>query len=118
MPSLQVDAEVRLNELNEKTAAETLSLQPFGAGNPRPLLVARDVEIAGEPVWMKEKHVRFPVRQNGKTVRIKAWNFADRGAELVVGAKIDLVFELEEDAYSLARGYPGWSATLRDLKRS
>jgi single-stranded-DNA-specific exonuclease len=117
VPSLQVDAEVYLNELNEQTAAETLSLQPFGAGNPRPLLVARGVEIAGEPVWMKEKHVRFPIRQNGKTVRIKAWNFADRGAELVVGAKIDLVFELEEDAYSLARGYPGWSATLRDLKR-
>src|SRR5437016_8228692 len=96
VPSLQADAEVRLDELNEQTAAETLSLQPFGAGNPRPLLVARAAEIAGEPVWMKEKHVRFPVRQNGKTVRIKAWNFADRGPELVVGAKIDLVFDLEE----------------------
>jgi single-stranded-DNA-specific exonuclease len=117
VPSLQVDAAVDLDELNEQTAAETLSLQPFGAGNPRPLLIARGVEIAGEPVWMKEKHVRFPVRQNGKTVRMKAWNFADRAAELVAGAKIDLVFELEEDAYSLARGYPGWSATLRDLKR-
>ena len=118
VPSLQVDAAVNLDELNEQAAAETLSLQPFGAGNPRPLLIARGVEIASEPVWMKEKHVRFPVRQNGKTVRMKAWNFADRGAELVPGAKIDLVFELEEDAYSLARGYPGWSATLRDLKRS
>jgi single-stranded-DNA-specific exonuclease len=117
VPSLQVDAEVHLNELNEQTAAETLSLQPFGAGNPRPLLVAREVEIAGEPVWMKEKHVRFPIRQNGKTLRIKAWNFVDRAAELAVGAKIDLVFELEEDTYSLARGYPGWSATLRDLRR-
>jgi single-stranded-DNA-specific exonuclease len=117
VPSLQVDADVHLDELNERSAAETLSLQPFGAGNPRPLLIARGVEIAGEPVWMKEKHVRFPVRQNGKMLRMKAWNFADRAAELVAGSKIDLVFELEEDAYSLARGYPGWSATLRDLKR-
>jgi single-stranded-DNA-specific exonuclease len=117
VPSLQVDAEVYLHEINEQTAAETLSLQPFGAGNPRPLLIARGVEIAGEPVWMKEKHVRFPVRQNGKTLRLKAWNFADRAPELTAGAKFDLVFELEEDPYSLARGYPGWSATLRDLKR-
>jgi single-stranded-DNA-specific exonuclease len=117
VPSLQVDAAVDLSELNEQSAAETFSLQPFGAGNPRPLLIARGVEIAGEPVWMKEKHARFPIRQNGRTVRIKAWNFLDRAAELAVGAKVDLVFELEEDTYSLARGYPGWSATLRDLKR-
>ena len=117
VPSLLVDAAVDLSELNEQTANETFSLQPFGTGNPRPLLIARGVEIAGEPVWMKERHVRFPVRQNGRTVRMKAWNFLDRAAELTAGAKVDLVFELEEDAYSLARGYPGWSATLRDLKR-
>ena len=116
VPSLQVDATVNLEEITAQAAAEALSLEPFGAGNPRPLLIARAVEIAGEPVWMKEKHVRFAVRQNGRTVRMKAWNFADRAAELVVGAKIDIIFELEDDAYSLARGYPGWSATLRDLK--
>jgi single-stranded-DNA-specific exonuclease len=80
--------------------------------------VARGVEIAGEPVWMKEKHARFPVRQNGKTIRIKAWNFIERAAELAVGAKIDIVFDLEEDAYSLSRGYAGWSATVRDLAPS
>jgi single-stranded-DNA-specific exonuclease len=118
VPSLQLDAAVNLEEITAQAAAEALSLEPFGAGNPRPLLIARGVEIAGEPVWMKEKHVRFPVRQNGRTIRMKAWNFVDRAAELTVGAKIDIVFELEEDAYSLARGYPGWSATLRDLKPS
>lgn len=118
VPSLQVDAAVDLNEITEQSVAEALSLQPFGAGNPRPLLIARGVEIAGAPVWMKEKHARFPVRQNGKTIRMKAWNFADRAAELAVGAKIDIVFDLEEDAYSLSRGYPGWSATLRDLAPS
>jgi single-stranded-DNA-specific exonuclease len=115
VPSLQVDACVDLREITDQGAAEALSLQPFGAGNARPLLMARGVEIIGEPVWMKEKHARFPVRQNGKTMRLKAWNFADRAAELAVGAKIDIVFDLEEDAYSLSRGYAGWSATLRDL---
>jgi single-stranded-DNA-specific exonuclease len=117
VPTLQVDAAVSLSDITDSAAAEALSLEPFGAGNPRPLLVARGVEIVGEPIWMKEKHARFPVRQNGRTLRMKAWNFAGRAAELIVGAKIDIVFELEEDAYSLARGYAGWSATLRDLKQ-
>jgi single-stranded-DNA-specific exonuclease len=117
VPTLEVDATVELGEITGEAADEALSLAPFGAGNPRPMLVARGVEILGEPVWMKEKHARVRVRQNGRTLQMKAWNFADRAAELVPGAKIDVVFELEEDAYSLARGYAGWSATMRDLKR-
>jgi single-stranded-DNA-specific exonuclease len=117
VPTLLVDAPVALNELNDRMVAEVFSLQPFGAGNPKPLFVAENAEIAGPPVWMKEKHVRFPVRQNGRTLQFKAWNFLERAAELVVGAKIDLIFEIEEDAHSLARGYAGWSATMRDMRR-
>jgi hypothetical protein len=79
------------------------------------VFAALGVEIVGEPVWMKEKHVRFQVRQGARTLRLKAWNFIDRAAELAPGARVDIVFELEEDAYSLARGYAGWSATLKDL---
>jgi hypothetical protein len=73
--------------------------------------------VIGEPVWMKEKHVRFQVGKAPIPLRLKAWNFVERAAELAPGARIDVVFELEEDAYSLARGYAGWSATLRDLAR-
>lgn len=116
IPTLQIDAAVGLDEIGDESAAEALSLAPFGAGNPRPLFIARDVEIAAEPVWMKEKHARFPVRQGGKILRLKAWNFAARAKELAAGAKVDIVFELEEDAYSLSRGYAGWAATLRDLR--
>jgi len=115
IPSLNVDAAVELREITNQAAAEALSLHPFGAGNARPLFAARGVEVIGEPVWMKEKHVRFQVRQGANTLRLKAWNFVERAAELAPGARIDVVFELEEDAYSLARGYAGWSATLRDL---
>jgi len=67
---------------------------------------------------MKEKHARFRVRQGQRTMQLKAWNFIDRAAELVAGSRIDVVFELEEDAYSLSRGYAGWSATLRDMAPS
>jgi single-stranded-DNA-specific exonuclease len=116
VPTLAIDATASLDEIDNDAAAETLSLAPFGAGNPRPLFVAHGVRIAGEPLWMKEKHARFLARQNGRTLQLKAWNFADRASELAAGAEVDIVFELEEDAYSLARGYAGWSATLRDLR--
>ena len=115
IPGLLVDAAVELREMTNQAAMEALALEPFGVGNPRPLFLAQGVEIAGEPTWMKEKHARFWVRQGDRGLRLKAWSFIERAAELKAGAKVDIVFELEEDAYSAARGYPGWSATLRDL---
>jgi len=114
IPSLLIDTEVELQEIAPQ-AMEALSLHPFGIGNPRPLFVMRDVEIVGQPVWMKEKHVRFHIRQGERTLQLKAWNFIDRASELAVGNRIDIVFELEEDAYSASRGYAGWCVTLRDL---
>ena len=56
------------------------------------------------------------MRQNGRTLALKAWNFAERAGELAPGARVDVAFNLEEDAYSAARGYPAWAAILRDFR--
>jgi hypothetical protein len=65
---------------------------------------------------MKEKHLRLTVRQNGRTFVLKAWNMAHRASELAPGTRLDIAFDLEEDLRSAARGFPAWSATLRDFR--
>jgi single-stranded-DNA-specific exonuclease len=113
---LDVDAVVELRDISERAIGEVFALAPFGHGNPSPMFAALNVEVAGQPVVWKEKHLKLMVRQNGRGLALKAWNFADRVADLPPGAKVDLVFQLEEDAYSAARGYPGWAAVLRDFR--
>ena len=34
----------------------------------------------------------------------------------LTGTRLDVAFNIEEDPYSAARGYPPWSATLRDFR--
>jgi single-stranded-DNA-specific exonuclease len=116
LPRMDVDAVVDLGDLTETGVQEILALAPFGNGNPPPLVAALDVEVAGPPVAMKEKHLRVMVRQNGRTLVLKAWNFAGRAGEMPPGARVDIAFTLEEDPYSAARGYPGWAAVLRDVR--
>jgi single-stranded-DNA-specific exonuclease len=116
LPRMDVDAVIGLGDMTEPAVEEVLALAPFGHGNPPPLLAALDVEVAGQPVVMKEKHLRVMVRQNGRTLALKAWNFAARAGEMPPGARVDIAFTLEEDAYSAARGYPGWAAVLRDVR--
>ena len=117
-PTHEIDAVLALDEINERAAQEILALAPFGHGNPPPLFAALEVEIAGQPVVWNEKHLRLMARGSGRTLALKAWNFAGRAAELISGAYVDIAFTLEEDAYSAARGYPGWCAVLRDVRAS
>ncbi|MGA3237936.1 MAG: single-stranded-DNA-specific exonuclease RecJ [Bryobacteraceae bacterium] len=115
-PRLDVDGVLELKEIDEASVNELFTLAPFGHGHPPPLFAALNVEIATAPVVMKEKHLRVTARQTGRLLTLKAWNFADRAVELATGARVDIVFALEEDAYSAARGYPGWCAILRDVR--
>jgi single-stranded-DNA-specific exonuclease len=111
-----IDAVLELKEITEAAIDEVFSLAPFGHGNPAPMFASMNVEVAGPPVVWKEKHLRLMLRQNGRSLSLKAWNLAARVGELAQGTRIDAAFQIEEDAYSAARGYPGWAAVLRDFR--
>jgi single-stranded-DNA-specific exonuclease len=113
---VEIDAVLELREINDRSLEELFMLAPFGHGNEQPLFAALNVEVVAPPVIMKEKHIRLTVRQNGRTLVLKAWNMAHRAEELVPGTHLDVAFQLEEDAYSAARGYPPWAAMLRDFR--
>jgi single-stranded-DNA-specific exonuclease len=111
-----VDAMIDIRDISERAVEEVFTLAPFGHGNPAPLFAATNVEIAGPPAIWNEKHLKVMVKQNGRSLALKAWNFAPRQSELTPGTRIDIAFSLEEDPYSAARGYPAWSAVLREFR--
>jgi single-stranded-DNA-specific exonuclease len=115
-PALEIDAEIDFREITDQAVADVLRLAPFGFGNPAPVFAAHDVEVAAPPKIFNDKHVFLRLKSQGRTIRAKAWNFADRAAELVPGARIDAAFQFEDDAYSAARGYAPWQTILRDVR--
>ena len=114
-PQVMIDARVRFEELTDAAAAELLALAPFGFGNPPPVLAVEDAELADPPAIIKEKHARLHLKQNGRHLFAKAWNFAPRCSELARGMRIDVAFCLEEDSYAQRQGWPGWCAVLKDF---
>ncbi|MGH9593302.1 MAG: single-stranded-DNA-specific exonuclease RecJ, partial [Bryobacteraceae bacterium] len=77
---LRIDSEIGFEEIADRSVAEILSLAPFGFGNPAPMFVARGVEVATTPEIIKEKHVFVRLKSNGRLIRAKAWNFAERAS--------------------------------------
>ncbi len=117
-PHVMVDAEISFREVNDTSVNEVFALAPFGAGNPSPLFLIRDAEICSPPSVFKEKHVRLALRQQGRMLTVKAWNFAERLDELPQGARVDVVISIEDDAYSASRGYSPWAVQLKDVRPS
>ncbi len=95
---------------------ELLAMAPFGFGNPAPVLAILGAEVAGAPVVMKEKHLRVHLRQDGRSLFPKAWNFAERAGDFALNAPIDAAFAIEEDQYGADRGFTNWAAVLRDVR--
>lgn len=116
---LQIDSEIELAELTAAAAADVLNLAPFGFGNPGPLFVARNLEVAAAPDVRKERHLFLRLRSGtGAPLRMKAWDFAHRAPELAAGMRVDVVFQIEDDQYSASRGYAPWQAILKDFRAS
>ncbi len=65
-PLLQVDAEVKLMDVAPRAVRELELLHPFGAGNPEPVFVVRNLTMLDVRV-VGNGHLKLVVRQQGST---------------------------------------------------
>ncbi len=82
---LLLDAQIPLSTLTHGLMTSIAQLEPYGSGNPAPLLLADKLQIQGEPktVGAGDRHLSFRVRQDGKTLRAIAFGMGDRREELM-----------------------------------
>ncbi|MFQ5856156.1 MAG: single-stranded-DNA-specific exonuclease RecJ [Anaerolineae bacterium] len=65
VPTLMIDAEWPLSRLAPRTFHAITDLEPFGVGNPAPLLLARDVTLRGcSAVGEEQNHLRLKLEHN------------------------------------------------------
>lgn len=118
-PTYTVDAMGSFEDLSDASVTDIFSLGPFGFGNPNPVFMASGVEVASAPRSITErKHFTIPLRHGKRTLFCKAWSFEDRIELFQPGAKLDVLFTVDDDQLSRKRGYGGWCATLKDARVS
>ncbi|HYI97865.1 MAG TPA: single-stranded-DNA-specific exonuclease RecJ [Bryobacteraceae bacterium] len=109
-PTIEVDAVLNLPELTDRAISEVFALGPFGCGNCSPVFAVRGAELAGPASIFKEKMLRLPIRQNGRTVMTTSWNLTNRAAEFQTGVRYDFAVCLEEEN----RGFGNWRLTVKE----
>lgn len=92
--SILIDAEVMLGDLTLKVLESIEALEPHGTGNPKPVLVATNVKVAGElkVVGPKQNHLQVKFCQGNTTHKAIGWNMADRGKVLTPGRRCSIAF--------------------------
>lgn len=58
-PRLRLDSEIELPDLDTSILEAQDMVEPFGAGNPQPVLYTRSISPSGTPRTMKEKHLKI-----------------------------------------------------------
>lgn len=93
--TLFIDAEVPLSTLSLKMVEAIESLEPYGCGNPRPVLMSENVRLIGAPQLMGEKntHARLRFSQNGATLSAVGWRMGERFASMAPGSQCSVAFE-------------------------
>jgi len=113
---LTIDAEVPLSSLTMNLINAMAGLEPYGAGNPQPVLLSSNVQVVGEPkrVGGGERHLALRVKQHGKEIRGIAFGMADRIEELMSqGGHCCLVYTPRINEY---QGYRSVELEVKDFQ--
>ncbi len=99
MPTLQVDAEVPLQEMNEQLWEKLQRLEPFGKGNPHPLFLSRNVRLLGQRAVGKEgRHLKLRLSDDRATWDGIAFRQGEWAGKLP--DRVDIVYHLEVNEWN------------------
>lgn len=86
--------EVRLSELTPAACKELARLEPYGEGNPEPVLRVRSARLAEAPQILKERHLKLVVEAEGVRHTALLWNSTDC-ARLAPGIELEMIGRIE-----------------------
>ena len=99
-PRLAIDGPLPLTAIDGGLVANLGMLEPFGAGNPRPVFHAAPVQVVDGPHALRGRHLRMTVCQGRSRFRAVAWRAADHGARYAECREgLHLAFSLAENTY-------------------
>ncbi|MGB7923027.1 MAG: single-stranded-DNA-specific exonuclease RecJ [Pyrinomonadaceae bacterium] len=118
VPALHIDAELPAESLTLSLAEELGALEPFGAGNPRPLFVTRGLRLVAEPRIIKEKHLKLRLASAGGGRPLDAiwWDgLAEMERTLNTNTRIELAYTVEPNTW---QGETRLQLCVKDMRAS
>ena len=113
-PTLEVEAEVELSDMNWKMYKILQCLEPFGPGNERPLFLCRNLINNHYTRAVSDgRHLHLDVTDRIVAMTGIAFGEGEKAKHLQNGKSVDVCFYLEENSY---RGRTSLQMNVQDIK--
>ncbi|OAN45959.1 single-stranded-DNA-specific exonuclease RecJ [Chloroflexus islandicus] len=114
-PRLMIDAVLPLTELSWELYAGIQQLEPFGQGNPQPILMAPNVTAIDPQPTSDGAHLRMRVRAGNSVFEAIGFHFGRLAEALQRYPTIDLAYQLAVDEWN---GQRRMRLLVRDFRRA
>ena len=100
-----IDAEISLEEADERLVLALQRLEPYGHSNNEPLLLTRNLQVVeGRTVGQDGRHLKLYVRNDGQTAECIGFGMGAEGQWIKAGDRLDLCYTPEMNEYQGNRG--------------
>jgi single-stranded-DNA-specific exonuclease len=93
VPSLEIDADVDFADIGFHLTEEFTKLEPFGYGNPEPILGSKELEVLF-PKILKDVHLKIKLRKKNRSLDAIGFNMAPLLTMLGPAGPVDAAFTL------------------------
>ncbi|UFH56781.1 single-stranded-DNA-specific exonuclease RecJ [Spirosoma sp. KNUC1025] len=116
-PLIDIDLDLDFSDISDKLVRIVKQMGPFGPHNMQPVFKTEDVYMVGEPIIMKEKHLKMSVRQGrtGHTLTAIGFGFAHIAHQLRSGKPFSICYQVEQNFFN---GNVSLQLMLKDVKYS
>ena len=101
-PCIKIDAELPAEAITYQLANQLSALEPFGAGNPRPVFLTRNLRMISAPLALKEQHLKMRLAgPGGRPLETIWW----RGVEALVqtptmNTGVEIAYSIETNTWN------------------
>ncbi|MEZ0609221.1 single-stranded-DNA-specific exonuclease RecJ [Fibrella sp. WM1] len=115
IPRVEIDIPLDFSEINGKFYRIMRQMSPFGPHNMSPVFRSDEVVLVGEPVVMKEKHLKFTCRQvrSGHSFTAIGFGMAPWADHLHQGEPFSICYSIDENHYG---GTSSLQLYLKDIR--
>ena len=115
IPILNLDAEIKLDDVNKEMVDSLKELEPFGEANKMPIFAFRNLKIDSIRSLSDGKHLRLSVKDNKNIINAIGFNMGKYAEEYRISDKIDVLGVLEINSFN---GRDTIQINMRDIRKS
>lgn len=112
IPEIEIDAELNFSDITFPFLKLIQQFAPFGPENMKPIFVSRKVKEAGGSRILKDRHIKFNLKQNGVAMNGIGFDLVHK-MDILKESEFDIVYQIEENEW---QGKKSLQLMVKDIR--